>query len=325
MQESFQQMADSLGGVYSASSSNQVEALLDGSFTFREYDGGLSTHTSHAKELQNASNFVELPACLSFNIVFEGQIDIALANQEYQLGAANNQHIECSAIISPQSEVLTRRLRKGAEIRKLNLFVERSWLETRCTDANDKALIHKIFKHGVGFVAWEASIGVTQQAKLLMEKSQGKDLYEKINDELATIKLLLECLAALEQQLDAQFVKNKAVAMLSVQSPSHLKKNIDALLSKNYSLQEIAQRFNLSVSTLQRRFKKHYGTTVSVYCHQRRLEIAKKSLLLEGVSIGEAAYMAGYSHTSNFITAFKKRFLMTPAAFINKHRGLHLN
>ena len=323
MRDNFQQMADSLGGIYSASNSD-IEALLDGDFTFHGYSGGLSTHVSQAMELQNASNFVELPACISFNILFEGRIDIALANQEYQLGPASNQAVECSAIISPEPEVLTRRIKKGTNICKLNLFVERSWLETRCQNANDTKLINKLFNVGTAFIAWKASKEIVKQARELIQKNKGETLYDNINDELLTIKLLLACMAELEQQIDIAQIDNQSVSSPRAQHHSYLKKKVDALLSKNYSLQEIATVFNLSVSTLQRRFKKAYGTTVSVYCHQRRLEMAKKSLLLEDISIGEAAYMAGYSHPSNFITAFKKRFLITPAAFISKHKGMHL-
>lgn len=323
MRENFQRMADSVGGIYSASNSD-IEALLDGDFTFHGYSGGLSTHISHATELQNASNFVELPACLSFNILFEGQIDIALANQAYELGPASNQAVECSAIILPEPEVLTRRIKKGTNIRKLNLFVERSWLETRCQNTKDINLIDKLFNVGTAFIAWKASKEIVQQARQLIQRNKGETLYDNINDELLTIKLLLLCLAELELQIDATYGDNHIASPQNAQSHFLLKKKIDGLLSKNYSLQEIATVFNLSVSTLQRRFKKAYGTTVSVYCHQRRLELAKKSLLLEDISIGEAAYIAGYSHPSNFITAFKKRFLITPAAFISKHRGMDL-
>jgi AraC-like DNA-binding protein len=50
------------------------------------------------------------------------------------------------------------------------------------------------------------------------------------------------------------------------------------------------------------------------------MQQAKKALVIERLSIGEAAYIAGYNHTSNFIQAFKKTFALTPTEFIKRHR-----
>ncbi|MFC6805573.1 helix-turn-helix domain-containing protein [Methylophaga thalassica] len=42
----------------------------------------------------------------------------------------------------------------------------------------------------------------------------------------------------------------------------------------------------------------------------------KKSIIGRKKSIGEAAFIAGYGHPSNFITAFKKRFKLTPSELV---------
>ena len=92
------------------------------------------------------------------------------------------------------------------------------------------------------------------------------------------------------------------------------------MLCNPVSLEEIANTIGLSISTLQRRFKKDYGTTVVDYIRQKRLEKARTAIAINGLSIGEAAYQAGYNHSSNFITAFKKRFNITPASLLKSHQ-----
>jgi AraC-like DNA-binding protein len=61
--------------------------------------------------------------------------------------------------------------------------------------------------------------------------------------------------------------------------------------------------------------------TVNEYVRLRRLDMAKTALMVEGLSIGEEAYIAGYNHSSNFIAAFKRQFAMTPSELLRSHRG----
>ncbi len=315
----FRQMADSIGGIYSASN-RSIDTLLDGNFKFHHYNGGLSTHVSHVKELQDDSNFVELPAAISFNILFEGSIQISLANEAYQLGPASEESIECSAIIAPQPEVLTRHIKKGMHVRKLNLFVERTWLEARCKNISDHSLIMKLFQRGTTFLSWKASKEMIFLANQLMQVKPSATVTDEIQHELLTMKLLLQCMYDLEPRI----VKKNPISQMEkwqdLNAKQQLKQQVDNLLHNNYTLQEIATTLNMSVSTLQRHFKKRYGLTVNTYLSQRKLEKARKSLILDDISIGEAAYLAGYAYPSNFITAFKRKFSITPTALIQKHR-----
>ena len=117
----------------------------------------------------------------------------------------------------------------------------------------------------------------------------------------------------------------------AIYSPDFMtsKKNIDfiekikrtSINTKNkLSLNTLAEENNISVSTLQRRFKSYCGITVNEYIRTSRLEQAKKSIITDGKSIGEAAYIAGYNHSSNFVTAFKRHFHTTPKELIKSHK-----
>ena len=86
------------------------------------------------------------------------------------------------------------------------------------------------------------------------------------------------------------------------------------------SLQEIANHMNLSVSTLQRRFKSVFGMTVIEYARIERLEKAKRALIEDDLSIGEAAYLSGYQHASSFVSAFTKHFDISPSRYKNTQK-----
>lgn len=84
-------------------------------------------------------------------------------------------------------------------------------------------------------------------------------------------------------------------------------------------LDQLAASANMSVSKLQRLFKQRYNVTVSTYVRQARLNKVYKHLSDGRVTIGEAAYQAGYRHVSNFSNAFKEVFGVTPG-YLVKHR-----
>lgn len=84
------------------------------------------------------------------------------------------------------------------------------------------------------------------------------------------------------------------------------------------SLSGIAAQLNMSTSKLQRMFKLHHNTTVMNYIRTQRLIAAREAICQRGATIGEAAFMAGYRHSSNFCLAFKKAFGKNPGEI---HRG----
>lgn len=68
----------------------------------------------------------------------------------------------------------------------------------------------------------------------------------------------------------------------------------------------------MSTSKLQRMFKLYYNSTVMNYIRTLRLIAARDAICQRGATIGEAAFMAGYRHSSNFCLAFKKAFGENP-------------
>ncbi|WP_162276891.1 helix-turn-helix domain-containing protein [Mucilaginibacter pedocola] len=131
---------------------------------------------------------------------------------------------------------------------------------------------------------------------------------QKLSPELAVIKVneLLTALCDLHPGL--------LVSLFSGQRDLSLMNLIEQNLLKELSLEELAFLANRSVSSFKRDFMKMYGVPPQQYIRGRKLEIAGKELL-KGKSASELYLDYGYQHLSNFNTAFKRKFGVTPSAY----------
>ena len=80
---------------------------------------------------------------------------------------------------------------------------------------------------------------------------------------------------------------------------------------REYTLAQLAAQAAMSPSSLRSKFRQAYGCTVFDYLRDCRLEQARR-YLLEGHSVQQAAWMSGYQHASNFSTAFRRRYGLSP-------------
>lgn len=91
--------------------------------------------------------------------------------------------------------------------------------------------------------------------------------------------------------------------------------NIRELLEKSpekeYSLNSLAQLAAMSASSLRSKFRLAYGCTIFDFLRDCRLAQAHR-YLLEGHSVQQAAWMSGYQHATNFSTAFRRRYGISP-------------
>src|SRR5690349_4317224 len=87
---------------------------------------------------------------------------------------------------------------------------------------------------------------------------------------------------------------------------------IEDNLHLHYPIPQLAVEMGVNAHELKKSFKKMVGTGVYAYLRMRRLEKAKDLLLDTKLPLKQIARKAGYRHTSNFCSAFKKQYGMTP-------------
>ncbi len=94
---------------------------------------------------------------------------------------------------------------------------------------------------------------------------------------------------------------------------------IQEWLQKHYqqtiSLKELAQQFDLSVRSFNRRFRNAADKTPLEYLQEIRLEQAKSLLKHSNLTVAEIAYEIGYQDTSSFTSLFKRTNGVTPKEY----------
>jgi len=81
------------------------------------------------------------------------------------------------------------------------------------------------------------------------------------------------------------------------------------------TLQDLALEVGLSLKKLKDGFKQIYGEPVYTFLFDHKMELACK-LLAEGNNVNEVGLKIGYSTSSHFIAAFKKKFGTTPKKYV---------
>lgn len=139
---------------------------------------------------------------------------------------------------------------------------------------------------------------------------------ENTNDEFHHIKiksLLYEILYILL----TQFSIKKDINM-SLKTQKHLErlKIITDFIDKNYkdniSLDEIANKYDISKEYLATMFKKYMGITIGTYLKNIRLKAAYIDLVNTDYSINQLAFDNGFPNIKSFITSFKEHYGETP-------------
>lgn len=101
-----------------------------------------------------------------------------------------------------------------------------------------------------------------------------------------------------------------------------LQNYIEANYQEKITVDELAEKVNVSRRTFERRFKNATGNSAIEYLQRVRMEAAKKQLEASRKNVGEVMYDVGYNDTKAFREVFKKVTGLTPLAYRNKfNRG----
>lgn len=82
------------------------------------------------------------------------------------------------------------------------------------------------------------------------------------------------------------------------------------------SLQELADEIGLNLKKLKEGFKQIYGDSVFSFLFDYKMEVARKLLEAGNDNVNEVGHKVGYSTSSHFIAAFKKKYGTTPKKYV---------
>ncbi len=96
---------------------------------------------------------------------------------------------------------------------------------------------------------------------------------------------------------------------------------IDAHYTEALSLAEVAAKAGLSRFYFSRMFKEETGHSFKDYLNMKRLEAAKKLLLLPEMNISQSCYSAGFNDVSYFARIFRRYEGVSPSEFCKQVLG----
>lgn len=115
----------------------------------------------------------------------------------------------------------------------------------------------------------------------------------------------------LEETEQNPFISNEAQAKKIKEIRNMLLEN----LTNPPSIKEICKNYSISEYLLKDGFKKLYNNTVYGFVLDKKLEIAKARLEEGELKVKDIAFEIGYENPSHFISAFKKKYGITPKQF----------
>jgi len=294
--------------------------VATGSIRWQKLANGLQLHFCNHVENQFGTSSVKLDACLSFNFLYKGNLEFSLGNRHYQLQTAEESPtVFISNVL--ENEVFTRFIKSEQHVIKLNITASRCWLLTRLANITMPPKLESFLKSSQVITLTDAT-PLLVLADQLMKCSSTEDLNHVLQCEALATQFVTTGLKALEQgqYLPLHPTQTSKHSMSAKQAlECQIKHYIQNSFKQIKDVSQIAQHFSVSSSTLQRRFKSKHGTTVNECLRSVKLEHAKRELLLNRVSIGEAAYNAGYNHVSNFVSAFTRYFGLSPSQYLKQH------
>ena len=81
------------------------------------------------------------------------------------------------------------------------------------------------------------------------------------------------------------------------------------------SLAELSKEVGLNIKKLKTDFKEFYGVPIFTFLLNYKMELAKQLLQEQQMNVNEIANYLGYSTSSHFIEAFKRKFGITPKQY----------
>ncbi|WP_224484239.1 AraC family transcriptional regulator [Robertkochia aurantiaca] len=82
------------------------------------------------------------------------------------------------------------------------------------------------------------------------------------------------------------------------------------------TLQELSEEIGLNLKKLKEGFKQLYGDSVYSFLFDYKMEFARKMLESGEHNVNEVGHRVGYSTSSHFISAFKKKYGTTPKKYL---------
>lgn len=290
------------------------DALLTGEFRQVRLRSGLMLHATDAREIHDLRTEATQSAGLTVSLFLQGSVRAWFGDRPFEMGSravGAARQIEAVAVARTHPDRFARQSAKGMHIRKVNVTVTPEWLENGgLAPLSGHSAATRFSRNHLASIRWKASPRLMLLAQQLLKPPPLAPQLQNLYCESRAIDMICDALLTMT---DAP-----ADDVLQSVHPVHLRRVRDACefieqhLNGELTLQIISQAAGLNPNSLQRVFRMVQGVTIFEYVRSCKLDRARDALERDSISVGRAAYLAGYSSSANFATAFRRRFGVSP-------------
>jgi AraC-like DNA-binding protein len=209
------------------------------------------------------------------------------------------------------------------EFLKLDIHIEYALFESLVFDHIDKmpADFRQILENANSGEMNYLQIGRTTPQMQTILKQILNCPYQGLTKQLYLEAKVLEIMALRFEDLQDSLPLNPTINLKPTQIDSIYQAR--DILINNFTnpptLIALARQVNLNDCTLKKGFQQIFGTTVFGYLHNYRMEQAKELLLDTKLTVKQVAQYVGYASRSAFMTAFCKKFGVSPSVYSRKN------
>lgn len=287
--------------------------LRDHLLRMRELRPGLQLHSDDARDQHDLMAQTEITAGLRIVLLLEGTIDISYGQRRVALSGTAGGATALMVSVA-EADQFTRHVRKNGYARRVNLGLGWDWLSQAAggeSTATSLALGDFRRQH-LAMQNWKMSQRAVAIAEQIVRPPLFEPLLQNLYLESRALELVAEALGTLSHPSQQPAATPGALRPQEHQRMRALRDFLSSGQADHMSLDDIARHAGSNSNTLQRQFRVLFGTTVFDYLRECRLERARQALERDGMTVGQAAMVAGYTSAANFATAYKRRFGLSP-------------
>ena len=279
-----------------------------------EIDDGFSvvigdiTHLEDAlqrREGQNALNFHFRLSGIS-TIEVEGSDPVTVGQQTLLL------------LLSPEGIAKTERFFSGEHEQSVTLCCQPDFILERFRTSGDELpkMLQSCLEGDAGqpiFASTTLSVQMAAAVRALIENEFERD-FRRVFAEAKALELLLLSLVALSESERRLEIGHIPLGKRDSERVETVREILDRDYLEPPSITQLAREVAVNDAKLMHLFKQQVGETIFNYSQRLKMEHAKRMLEETEESITEIAFEVGYEYSSNFTTAFKRHFGITPKA-----------
>ncbi|WP_373975493.1 AraC family transcriptional regulator [Chitinibacter sp. SCUT-21] len=275
--------------------------VLTGRVFNEKYHNQLELHCSDIKLKQQIRSQSQLKPGIKLIVMLEGCIAMQSSRMQHRL---DSQQSGVLLVSSTENEPFKRAMLELGSQQQVVLHVPPEWFEEGgYTSLPSFKKTAQFCQQHLAYYQWRASKYLQSMCKMLFQDWTLQDHMQKLHREFLALELLHY---GLEPLSGKTFIDPRAE-----QRVARLIELLHSGEADHYSLSEMASAVGSNATTLQKQFQEKMGLSIFDYLRRYKLENARLQLQ-QGLSVTEAALIAGYKSPANFTTAFKRLFGALP-------------